>query len=473
MGTKKLSLDDYRKLRRLVYRGANTLIFTQWRCAFENGGPEDILSILNCYQNEDGGFGHALEANCWNPNSSPYMTSFAISIIDGLHYTFTNPNHPVLRGILKYLASGAYATETGWLGMADIPGNNEYSHAPWFRYDPSAEPGTTDPKNIVNFILKYGEKDSALYQKALKIEKTIPKNKPIPDLSGYDPTKFICWEPMPTDIVDSPDNPLYFKYKDHIEAELDGIVDRLHTIQELPVPGIDDKADWLDNRQIISCYPSTCGFFIMQIELLRKFNRLDFSLPLINIEIKKLTPDLAEDYIHFFDVTPHNDEGDRVKCYCVTWRSDDTYVGNDHWYPTEEERRNHAARFVKDGKLNGYLAYRGDEIVGWCNATADCQLGVNYLRSYWPIDEYRAGIKVKSVFCFVIAPEMQRKGIATQLLERVCKDAADEGFDFVEGYVNEIYSSLNFRGPLAMYEKCGFIKHAEREGKVVMRKTLK
>lgn len=28
---KKLSLDDYRKLRRLVYRGANTLIFTQWR----------------------------------------------------------------------------------------------------------------------------------------------------------------------------------------------------------------------------------------------------------------------------------------------------------------------------------------------------------------------------------------------------------------------------------------------------------
>ena len=82
---KKLSLDDYRKLRRLVYRGANTMIFTQWRCAFENGDPEDALSVLASYQNEDGGFGNALEANCWNPNSSPYITSFAISIIDGLH----------------------------------------------------------------------------------------------------------------------------------------------------------------------------------------------------------------------------------------------------------------------------------------------------------------------------------------------------------------------------------------------------
>ncbi len=115
-----------------------------------------------------------------------------------------------------------------------------------------------------------------------------------------------------------------------------------------------------------------------------------------------MTPDLAEAYVHFFDTTPHNDEGDGVKCYCVTWRSDDSYVGNDHWYPSREERREHAMQFVRDGSLQGYLAYRGNRIVGWCNATADCQLGVNYLRSYWPIEEYNAYIKVKSIFCFVV-----------------------------------------------------------------------
>ena len=30
-----------------------------------------------------------------------------------------------------------------------------------------------------------------------------------------------------------------------------------------------------------------------------------------------------------------------------------------------------------------------------------------------------------------------------------------------------------FRGPLTMYEKCGFSRYGEREGRVVMRKALK
>lgn len=196
----------------------------------------------------------------------------------------------------------------------------------------------------------------------------------------------------------------------------------------------------------------------------------------MEIEIRGLTPDLAEDYVHFFDVTPHDANIDEDKCYCITWRSDDSYIGNgDHWFPSREERRERAIQFVKAGNLQGYLAYHGDEIVGWCNANADCRLCVNYLRSYWPIEEYRADIKVKSVFCFVVAPEMQRRGVATQLLERVCKDATDDGFDFVEAYVNRefIYTDHDFRGPLAMYEKCGFTKCAEREGRVVVRKALR
>ena len=198
----------------------------------------------------------------------------------------------------------------------------------------------------------------------------------------------------------------------------------------------------------------------------------------MNIEIRKLTPDLAEEYAHFFDVTPHDDHTskDELPCYCVTWRSDDSYVGNgDHWYPTREERRNRAIKFIKNGSLQGYLAYRGDEIVGWCNANADCQSGVNYLRSYFPIDEYCADIKVKSIFCFVIAPKVQKMGVATQLLERVCRDAADDGFDFVEAYVNREFTNTahEFRGPLVMYEKCRFNICSERDGKVVVRKALK
>ena len=196
----------------------------------------------------------------------------------------------------------------------------------------------------------------------------------------------------------------------------------------------------------------------------------------MNIEIRKLMPDLAEDYAHFFDVTPHDVNIDERKCYCVTWRSDDSYVNDgDHWFPSREERREHAIQFVKAGSLQGYLAYYNGEIVGWCNANADCQGCVSYLRSFWPIDEYCADIRVKSIFCFVIAPKVQRMGIATQLIERVCMDASADGFDFVEAYAYDKFTDVihDFRGPLAMYEKCGFVKYAEREGKVVVRKALK
>ena len=198
----------------------------------------------------------------------------------------------------------------------------------------------------------------------------------------------------------------------------------------------------------------------------------------MDLTIRKLSPDLAEDYARFFDNTPHDDHTlkDELPCYCVTWRGDDTYAGGgDHWYPTRGERRERAVQFVKDGKLRGYLAYDGGRIVGWCNATADCQGGVNYLRAYYPITEYSADVRVKSIFCFVVAPDMQRKGVATRLVERVCEDAASEGFDFVEAYVNKEFKSTahEFRGPLAMYEKCGFRPCAEREGKVVVRKALR
>ena len=131
-----------------------------------------------------------------------------------------------------------------------------------------------------------------------------------------------------------------------------------------------------------------------------------------------------------------------------------------------------ALQYVKDGKIQGYLAYRGGETVGWCNASADCQLGVKHLSAEWPIGETPAGVKVKSIFCFMIAPEAQGMGAATRLVERVCRDAAADGFDFVEAYVNKDCAEGHFQGPLALYEKCGFRRHAKRGGRIVMRKAL-
>jgi len=94
---------------------------------------------------------------------------------------------------------------------------------------------------------------------------------------------------------------------------------------------------------------------------------------------------------------------------------------------------------------------------------------------YVPLEEFNTGIKVKSIFCFVIASEIKRKGIATLLLERVCKDAVQDGFDFVEAYPNKesSYQSSDFGGHFEMYKKSGFHVSLEIEQGLVMRKQLK
>jgi len=197
---------------------------------------------------------------------------------------------------------------------------------------------------------------------------------------------------------------------------------------------------------------------------------------MMNIEIRKLTPDLAEDYVHFFDITPHDDNIDDHKCYCVCFCNDD-YEGKD--FSTVENRRDYAYKYVKGNNIQGYLAYCDEKIVGWCNANtkSDCLKCASWriFMSSIPTEESTPDIRVKSIFCFVITPEMKRKGIATQLLERVCQDAAQDGFDFVEAYPNKkfISESEDFKGPVEMYKKSGFTVYYETDQKLVMRKKLR
>ena len=195
----------------------------------------------------------------------------------------------------------------------------------------------------------------------------------------------------------------------------------------------------------------------------------------MNIEIRKLTPALAEDYVRFFDVTPHDDNIEDHKCYCVCWCSADHRVATD--FSSREKRRALAVEYINSGVIQGYLAYFNGRIVGWCNANTktECFNCVGWLRFMTPINEIKfdPNDKVKSIYCFTIAPGMQRKGIATQLLERVCEDAAADGFDLAEAYPNKECMPPDFKGPLSMYEKCGFVTCAERDDKVVVRKALR
>jgi GNAT superfamily N-acetyltransferase len=201
----------------------------------------------------------------------------------------------------------------------------------------------------------------------------------------------------------------------------------------------------------------------------------------MNIEIRKLKLDFADDYVRFFDTTPHSEipDKDEFKCYCVWLCNEDQDVDNIDYLSSQELRRNYAIQKIASNSIQGYLAYYNNKVVGWCNANTKvdclkCYCWRRFMRSV-PIEESSQGIKVKSIFCFAIAPEMRRKGIAGLLLERVCKDAAQERFDFIEAYPNNkfINEAKDCAGPIELYKKKGFTVYYEMDKNIVMRKKLK
>jgi len=315
---KKLSKQAFEEMRLWVYRNARQIELALWQYEFENGSTEAVLSALSHYQNDDGGFGNALEADCWNPSSSPYTTLSAIGKLSAVG--FTDASHPIARGILRYLGSGAHCVESGWL--FSIPSNNGYPHAPWWNYDTSAaEVGHTGvTAGLVCFVLRFAEKGSALYAKALALAENLlakfkePDNKDDMGLDGYcklletvnqlgltdrldvtylaanikkhvdgaivrDVVQWSDYSVRPSGFIKSPDSPFYKGNEDIVETELDYLID---TRQEKGVWGI--TWQWWDNYEK---YPKAFAIAenwwksdldmgaIGKLKFLRAFSRLE------------------------------------------------------------------------------------------------------------------------------------------------------------------------------------------------------
>lgn len=71
----------FQKARGFIYRNARPVDLARWRYHFEGGAREEVLTALAAFQNEDGGFGHGLEADSLNPNSCPIQTWNACEIL--------------------------------------------------------------------------------------------------------------------------------------------------------------------------------------------------------------------------------------------------------------------------------------------------------------------------------------------------------------------------------------------------------
>lgn len=111
-----------------VARQGRPLEHARWG-VLAGGTPDLALDVLAEYQNPDGGFGHALEPDFWNPGSTPIQSWVAMEV---LREVGCPSDHPLVRGLLGWLEA-QWAAGTGLPSV--VPGNNDHPHAPWWAYD--------------------------------------------------------------------------------------------------------------------------------------------------------------------------------------------------------------------------------------------------------------------------------------------------------------------------------------------------
>lgn len=193
---------------------------------------------------------------------------------------------------------------------------------------------------------------------------------------------------------------------------------------------------------------------------------------------KKLTSEYLDDFLAALDKPSFFHDADfSFGCYC-TWF---------HWTDQlEAERstadlqirksfkRNLAIDLIQKGRLNGFLAYYGNQVVGWCNAGLKQDYDrLRYDKTLW--DEDTKDEKVMAIVCYVVHSDYQRRGIATNLLKQVCEDAEAQGYHMVEAYPHlQEDGRPSSLGSDSMYLKMGFQIIELPSGKIVARKkTLK
>ena len=146
----------------------------------------------------------------------------------------------------------------------------------------------------------------------------------------------------------------------------------------------------------------------------------------MDVEIKPLTNELKEHYLFLFDNMIHKENPEWSKCYC-----NDFHFLGDVETCTRDISRSLIINRINENELQGYLAFKNDKAIGWCNAN-DRANYQRLLRDYDLVDN--PDDKVCSIVCFLIHPDFRRQGIAQKILKKILEDYSNKDFDYFEAY---------------------------------------
>jgi len=124
---KVLSRQAFAASREFLEGTARPLELARFRHAFLGAPARTVLDALGAFQNEDGGFGHALEPDLRTPDSSVLCTSVALQILRSLEIS---TEHAFVSSSMRFLMADLDREQWGW---RIIPQTAESSpRAPWW-----------------------------------------------------------------------------------------------------------------------------------------------------------------------------------------------------------------------------------------------------------------------------------------------------------------------------------------------------
>ena len=126
-----------------------------------------VLISVSMYQNKDGGFGHALDFDNVNPNSTAYQTYYALRLISEAgfeNYKEDEGLTEILNHAFNYLYNRAIQKNDMWLLKEDC--NNKYACA--LRFKGPDEVSLPLSLGIVGYTLYFLDSGKAYYKKALE-----------------------------------------------------------------------------------------------------------------------------------------------------------------------------------------------------------------------------------------------------------------------------------------------------------------
>jgi ribosomal protein S18 acetylase RimI-like enzyme len=186
-----------------------------------------------------------------------------------------------------------------------------------------------------------------------------------------------------------------------------------------------------------------------------------------SLTIRRLARELKEDFLQYFEGAAFADNPKWKSCYCQFLYVDHAVVS---WSTrTAAENRVAACDRIACRRMQGLLAYRKGQVVGWCNAAPRLLLD-SFADEPVPDAEH-----VGQITCFVVAREHRRTGVARALLEEACTMLREQGLRVAEANPSRDATSdaENHFGPLSLYLSSGFSVVKEQEdGLVVVRRPL-